>query len=339
MMKTIREKIKNKNVLFIPVFSMRSYETGRYKLNCDGNMARVLSMIYKSEIMHADILIPAIERLDKDDYNELIEKVKSKGLDNVIEFKENSGYGENAKETRDSEKIYRSLIESKMSVFEHYDLIITEPQKCTEMLINDDKVNNDKMIYWCVASETISYSPWFTREYKEIDIKIAAKVTTACATQSQVLYLKGKSYRDEFYNADFSDMKIIFFPFRLSDPSYKADTLKEMIKKLNQEVSNFKVIITDPNESSEADELLKLDNVIKMKADFPVYLSILKGRPIIPYFENADEIKHISIEEMIKYNCEIICYENKELPDRSNITKVKDDKTFYIALKRTIQKN
>jgi hypothetical protein len=134
-------------------------------------------------------------------------------------------------------------------------------------------------------------------------------------------------------------MKIIFFPFRLSDPSYKADTLKEMIKKLNQEVSNFKVIITDQNESSEADELLKLDNVIKMKADFPVYLSILKGRPIIPYFENADEIKHISIEEMIKYDCEIICYENKELPDRSNIIKVKDDKTFYIALKRTIQKN
>lgn len=331
MSKTIREKIKNKNVLFIPVFSMRSYETGEYKLNCDGNMARVLSMIYKSEIKHADILIPVAEKLDKNDYNELIEKVKSKGLDNIIEFKENSGYGENAKETRNSEKF--------LIAFEHYDLIITEPQKCTEMLINDSKIDNDKITYWCVASETISYSPWFTREYKERDIEIAAKVTTACATQSQVLYLKGKSYRDEFYNADFSDMKIIFFPFRLSDPSYKAGTFKEMIKKLNQEANNFKVIITDPNESSEADELLKLDNVIKMKADFPVYLSILKGRPIIPYFENADEIKHISIEEMIKYNCEIICYENKELPDRSNIIKVKDDETFYIALKRTIQKN
>ena len=335
--KGIRERISNKNVLFIPVVSMRSYETKKYKLNCDGNMARLLSIIYQSSIKKATIVVPDKSNIDLLDFRELSKKIYDKGLSEIVEFAFNEGYGDNAKETRESERIFLNL---EKGVGDIYDLIITEPQICTKQLIDDESIENQKLIYWCVASETINYSPWFTREFKEYDKYISSRISTACATQSQVEYLKGLSYKDEFYNANFSDVNIVFFPFRLSDPSYKAELFIDMIKRLNDDgVKNFKVIITDPNTSDISDDFTKLENVIKVQADFSVYLSILKGKPIIPYFENADEVKHISIEEMVKYGCEIICYENKELPDTSNIIKVKSDETFYTALKKTIQKN
>ena len=329
----LKDIIKGANVLFVPVLSMRSYENGLYKLNCDGNMARVLSLIYKSGIKKADIMIPDIDRLLMSDFYELNDRLVQKGLDTKISFIHNKCYGNNAYETR---KALELLIPDVN--YNSYDYIITEPQEATIQLILNEDIDNDKLIYWCVASETVNYSPWFTKEFKDSDKWIANNITTICATQSQVDFLKGKSVKDTFYDAKFSDMKIIFFPFRLSDPSYQWGKFRNMIKRLRKEnVKNFEIIVTDPNNSLDED-IKRQEGYVHVDSCFPVYISILKGKPIIPYFENADEIKHISIEEMIMYKCNIICYNNTEIPNVSNVLKVSDDEEFYQALKRLILK-
>ena len=324
----LREKLKNKNVLFIPVFSMRDYKTGKYKLNCDGNMARILSIVYSSQLNNCIITIPMKEKLDLDDFKQLLVKLKDKMIENKITFYYDDGYGVNAKETRSSKNF--SYIKKK-DVYDSFDYIVSEPQQVTNELIK--RFNNDKLIYWCVASETINYSPWFTREYKEIDKEIASKILTVCATSSQVKYLKGKSVKGEFYLSEFSNIKIIFFPFRISDESYKWELFVSMVNNLIEEgVKNFRVLYTDPNNSSGD----LSDVFVKVQNDFPVYIAILKGQPIIPYFENANEVKHISIEEMAMYNCNIICYNTKEIKC-DNITMVKNNKEFYEELKKKVR--
>ena len=61
----IRDEITNKSVLFVPIFSARSYETGIYNLALDGNMARIVSMILMGKPDKATVLIPRnISNLD-----------------------------------------------------------------------------------------------------------------------------------------------------------------------------------------------------------------------------------------------------------------------------------
>ena len=326
----LKEKIKNKVALFIPVISMRDYATGLYKLNCDGNIARILSMVYQSDIILAYITVPVYEKIDKDDFRELQLKLIDKGIKNKVTFIYSGLYGDNAAETRRSNHNVNFLFDVISP--ESIDIIIVEPQGITKQLINSSLIDNEKLIYWCVASETKYHSPWFTREFKEDDKFISGIIATACATDSQVEYFGEKAYKEEFYNPKFSDSKIIFFPFRLSDQSYQSGLFIEMICRLKSEgIKNFKVLITDPNQSC-----IEVPDAIIVQSDHSIYTAILKGKPIIPYFENADEVKHISIEEFCMYKCEVICYDNREIAYGDNIHQVPNDECFYRELKKLI---
>lgn len=333
----IKDKIRNKIAAFIPVLSMRDYQTGKYKLNCDGNMMRVLSMIYESGVKHAYITIPKLQKIDEHDFGELKKRIESKfGTLSLISFVYSDSYGSNAKETRDCRFIHYEI--SKLLAAA--EVVIIEPQG---MILNllDFKNNdvNEKLIYWCVASCTENYTPWFVKDYELIDKRIAEEIPTACATKTQVEFLKGKAYHEEFYNPKFSDMKIIFFPFRLSDPSYQAEKFRDMIIKLNQKANNsFKVLYSDPNISGIFDGMEEYD-ILKVPSDFALYISILKGAPIIPYFENADEVKHISIEEMAMYKCQIVCYDNDEIQRCENVHMIKkdDDYAFFNKLLELVE--
>lgn len=279
--------LKNKNVLFIPIYSMRNYETGFYNLANDGNMARIVSKLYELENCNIDLLIPAkSENLDK-----AISILK--GRTNIKIIKCNA-YGKNAKETREELEKFIPYIN------ENYDCIISEPNILTKYLVDNDY----KVIYWCVASITSEICPWFVEDYIEIDKYIASKAITAVSLENQVLALKGNSYVESFYNPEVFDYKTIFFPFRLSDKSYHFEELKKAIYKIkSMGYNNFKVLYTDPNNSYYE----KLDDVfVKVSPDKDIYLSILKSRPIVPYLEDPDNMIHISTYELFYYNCKVI---------------------------------
>lgn len=313
----LNDLIKNKNVLFIPVYSMRDRQTGYYNLDNDGNYARILSLLKNSAFKHATVLIPAAHiRSDRFD------------LKNV-EFKVSNGYGENAHATRlEVNKFMQELIADEH--IDDYDYIITEPNYLTLNLLNSNKL--DKLIYWCVASHTSVGDPWFVKEFTMIDKKIASLIPTAVASKSQVDGLGGKAYWDcNFYDPSLFDYTTIFFPFRLTDENYHAKEFVEIIQRLQMrtDIRPFKVLYTDVNNSGLFDNL---PGFKKISSDHDVYLQVLKSRPIIPYLEKMDMLEHISINEFTYYHCGVIALHCEYERNDPNILYINNIESLYDAL-------
>lgn len=291
----IKSYVKNKSILMIPIFSMRSYETGIYNLNADGNMARILSFLFTAEYKSAVVLVPenciGLDRVRRE--------LSKRYIDNVYFYPTNA-YGENAKQTRDEIDKFAELVSNNIESG-IYDKVISEPNYLTYYLANRFP---NKLIYWCVASVTDRGTPWFVKDYTTIDKKIARMVPTCCATESQVRELGGQSFVGEFYEPEQFDFKVIFFPFRLTDENYKAKEFAEFINKLySQGVHNFKVFYTDINDSGIFDNKEPFNKVSSNKVS---YISVLKGKPIIPYFDDSEVLMHISYKEFEYYGCKIV---------------------------------
>lgn len=291
----LKDFVNEKAVLMIPIFSMRSYETGIYNLSADGNMARILSFLLNANYKFATVLIP-----DKCSGIEEIKTILKKNNANPVYFHCTNAYGENAKQTREDVKSFLNVLMNEIDP-DPYDIIITEPNMLSwELALYFPK----KTIYWCVASVTDQGTPWFVKKYETIDRNIASLVPTCCAVQAQVNALKGKSFVGEFYDPTKFDFKVIFFPFRLTDENYKAKEFYEFVSKLyDSGKRNFKVLYTDLNESGIFSEVDPFEKVSSKKTN---YISILKGKPIIPYFDNSEVLLHISYKEFEYYGCKIV---------------------------------
>lgn len=314
------EILSHKRVLFVPVYSGRSHETGLYDLDHDGNFARLMSLCARID-MEAFILIP-----DK------IVKFPKSNNEKVI-FAQSMIYGENAKETRHRDQFESIFTTGLINVFRQgaFDYIVCEPNFITLRLSRLDEFK-DKLIYWCVASATSCGTPWFVEEYADIDKEIARNVVTACANEAQAEYLGGRSYcEQEFYAPSVFEYKTIFFPFRLTDPNYHATEFKNVINELSKrkDLTPFKVLYTDMNDSHVFDGY---KNMKQISSDHDVYINVLKGRPIIPYLENDNVLEHISIREFLHYHCELIMLSQKFKRLSYNITYIDDISCLYDAL-------
>ena len=295
---TLKDYIKRKSVLFIPVYSARSHETGIYNLEHDGNFARIVSLLKSSNFGYADVLVPL---------NSILPNVK---IDNV-NFVKTDCYGSNAKETRDSSRLFIHYLTTH-AADETYDIIVSEPNALTSVLCTLPTYK-EKIIYWCVASVTNEGTPWFVQDYEQLDKYIAKKIPTAVANEAQKLALKGRSFVEpEFYRPEYFTEKVIYFPFRLTDKSYHAKEFAETILKIveNEPDLKFKVFYPDMNDCGLFDELN--ENIfVKVPANHSLYLQLLKSKPIIPYLENSDLIEHISIHEFQFYECPLIMFKPK----------------------------
>ena len=307
----IRDEITGKSVLFVPVFSARSYETGIYNLALDGNMARIVSMVLTGKPRKATILVPTkIINLD------VISK-RLKGIN--VNFVRCSAYGENAYATRMNGAKFVDFINFAFDPSD-FDILVLEPN--TLLLSKGLSIfENTRIIYWCVASTTSKGTPWFTEKFIDIDKEIAAKYPTECVLQTQVDALGGLSYADEkgFYDVSLFDYDTIFFPFRLTDQNYHADDVKRAVQKLKKAgYDKFRLLYTDTNDSGRFYE--DPDTFIKIPSQKEVYIGILKSRPIIPYLEDTDVLTHINIHEMMYYGCRLIMFRNETYKGYDNVT-------------------
>lgn len=330
----IRNEITDKSVLFIPIFSARSYETGIYNLALDGNMARIVSMILMGKPKHATVLIPDnISNLDV-----IMRQLRDGDSENRIEkiFVRCNAYGENAYATRMNGNKFAEFINDKFDRND-FDIIVIEPNTLADKKYFY-QFRNAKIIYWCVASITSKGTPWFTEKFVDMDKKIASEFDTECILKTQVEALGGLSYDDHdgFYNPESFDYQTIFFPFRLSDKNYHTYEFKESIHKLKKICYNkFKVLYTDVNDSGYFYE--DEDTFIKVPSQKEVYLEILKAKPIIPYLENTDILTHINIHEMLYYGCRIIMFENETYKNVENVSFIKTIDELSEELKRRIE--
>lgn len=337
----LRDMIAGKRVLFIPVYSMRSYETGLYDLSCDGNMARIMSIILTSNVEHATITIPSHDMLSADVSEVIHGKFKPTEITQRITLLNCDGYGLNAYATRTSDDIIKNIRNKCGDAYlSSYDMIIVEPQEAAKKLLSI-KLSGEitsELLYWCVASRTSKGNVWFTDDFVEDDLFLASRMQTACATKSQVEFLGGKSFIAEFYDLASCNKPVIFFPFRLSDEEYCASKLAEMLAAYVKEYNDwFDLLVTDPNSIGLDAFTSHGISPIKAPTTHSIYMAILKGKPLIPYFAQADVIKHISAEEMVQCGCDILMYENEEYASFSNVHMVRDDNEFYLCLRHYLQ--
>ena len=165
------EKIlKNKKVLFIPIISMRSYKNNKYNLFSDGNINRVLYKIKKSNC-DATLTIP--KNYDEKSYIELLNFIKRLKLNVKIIISD--FYGKNALETR----LKR---EQNLNIdFNNFDYVVIEPNYLCYDLINNNKIDLKKIIFWNVVSNTNNRVIDFVKDFDIINHKISKKIICCSA--------------------------------------------------------------------------------------------------------------------------------------------------------------
>ena len=316
----IEKIIKNKNVLMIPVYSTRSYESGVYDMMSDGNTSKFLMKILKSEAKEIDIFYP------KNSKNiECIKELTNKYAKCRVTWSARE-YGKNAHETRNmGQKFYNYIMGSG----KQYDYIISEIDTLAEITVASHSrfCNPDNFIYWA-GSWNANGTRWDDEEQCNINRMIAKNITTACLLEGQVDLYKGKSFFDNcIYDPKYFDKQVIFFPFRLSDKSYHAEEFKNIIHELkNEGYDNFVVLFTDVNDSHIFDKEL-INGFIKIPYNKFVYLAILKGKPIIPYLDDITKNYHSNIYEFLYYNCDIIMLKNNMFGSTTQIENIKELKS------------
>ena len=324
------EMVSGKNVLFVPTYSMRSYETGKYDLLADGNFARVLSLIKNGGCGYATVAVPRLYMLRDGTVDRFCDLV----VDHDRSFTMINGYGKNANETRFSHELFNEVV----SVAHLYDLIIVEQEQLALDLINSSEIDNGKLVFWCVASHVKGHEIWFVDGHKHLDRLIASEVPTVCANEKQVEWLGGKSFVGFFYDVRGTFKPTVFFPFRLSDPEYHFyDKLIRFLDVI-QETSGdaYDLLLTDPNESLDMSRVGHQRPLV-VSNDHALYMAVLKGKPIVPYFAEVDVIRHISIEEIVQAGCCVITYKNKTYDMMPNVHMAENDDEFIRLLKHAIE--
>jgi hypothetical protein len=90
-----------------------------------------------------------------------------------------------------------------------------------------------------------------------------------------------------------------------------VDLFEKTIDKLIKDgIDNFVVLYTDPNDSHLLDEK-NSDIYIKVSSNKFVYQAILKGQPIVPYFDDTTKNYHSNIFEFNYYGCDVITNEKE----------------------------
>ena len=324
------EMVSGKNVLFVPTYSMRSYETGKYDLSADGNFARVLSFVKNSNCGYVTVTVPKLNMLKDGTVDYLYDLVAGHDMS----FAPINGYGANANGTRFSHELFKEVVPIAYT----YDLIVIEQEQLALDLIHSRKVDNSKLVFWCVASHVKGHEIWFVDGHKHLDKLIASEIPTVCANEKQVEWLGGKSFVGFFYDVRGAFKPTVFFPFRLSDPEYHFyDKLIRFLDVI-QETSGdaYDLLLTDPNESLDMSRIGHQRPLV-VSNNHALYMAVLKGKPIVPYFAEVDVIRHISIEEMVQAGCCIITYENETYDMMPNVHMADDDEEFIRLLKHAIE--
>jgi hypothetical protein len=318
----IDELNKVSKILFIPIVSMRNYDTGLYDLACDGNINRILSTI---SLLNDNILINITLPKNSTNIDFLTNSIKLLNKKVKLIFVDGL-YGINANATR---KNTAWLDFIRKNVY-NYDKIIFEPNIIGSILLD----NSIKFIYWCPVSNTINSTISFVNEFDELDKKIASICTTYVCTKSQQQYLKGKSIVDNSmlinigkFNIVEFNKPIIYLPFRLSDKGYKIEYICQILLELENNF-DFMVAYSSPNNVPLP---VELKNSYKVFSDRIFYNFMLNNKKVcIPFLENPDEILHMSLFEMINNNTFVIGHQNKMFDFDINLNNESELKTALI---------
>lgn len=294
------------NVLFIPIFSMRSYETGKYAILKDGNFQLTMARVLASDFDRIFVAVPD----DASDYEDLLTRFKD--FQKVYFWK--MKYGKNAVETREQ---FWKLNAAFLKVFpEEYDV---------QLVISDitGYPGNMPVIYNFNITKLPELDRPYIDRFFEQDLKsIEQSLFTTVINPRQREYIL--EVRPDLMNkvvvnykvahermlpkgmAGGNDQKMIFWPFRISDKAYEWEKFLAAFEEqaLNSE---YIIVATDPNDTLHTDASF----VMKVKPTKEMYYQILATRPIIVMLDDIDTVLHPGTIEFLYYKCPIITYKSK----------------------------
>lgn len=293
--------------LIVPIYSMRSYETGKYSILKDGNFKLQINRMNWDH----DILIIPKNTSDLDEFLDL----------GILPFDQvkTAEYGENAYETR---KIFWK---KNQAYLDAYGLpIVTD---ITGYTGNNELINNFNI------TKDPEVSRWYIDEFIDIDVESCKR--------AKKTYVLNEGQRDYLLSID-PDLNVevntkviskryfdqvgvqqpwpmpefdIFFPFRLTDPAYSF----EQVVFQNE---GSTILVTDPNDSYKN----QFGNVTKKRFTKREYYGIIYTRPKIIYNENPNKVFHPGLADFIYFGCDIEC--PYTLPTLEDVL-IEDKDNFY----------
>lgn len=282
--------------LIVPIYSMRSYETGKYSLLKDGNLQLHLNRHTDGDI----IVVPPQDKCE--DLSELRKYFPEIQFISV-------NYRENAYETRKNFWEYNTFVIDGLIEYCGCDALVTD--------ITGYSGNNKVYFNFNITKDPEVERPYID-EFIYTDVESVNKsafttVLNECQKQTLVdygadpdkIYVNQRVVKPgvpERFLDGHEPIKIkeFFFPFRLSDPCYKFDIAYKVLDSYNEGII---LRITDPNDTWDKE---KHPNCVLSKYTKQEYYAVLKGQPRILYFENAEKVFHPGLGELIYFKCDLI---------------------------------
>lgn len=313
------------NVLFIPIYSMRSYETGEYSILKDGNFQLTMARILASDFDRVYVAVPT----EASDFEEVLEKYGKGERVFFVQMK----YGANAVATRDF--FWVANADHMKSLEVNADLLITD-------------ITGYKGPLRVVFNFNITKLPELDRPYidrffeSDLD-SIERSVFTTVINPRQREYIlevrpdlidkvivNMKCAHDAFLPR-FIDQnvpnKVIFWPFRISDRAYKFAEFIETFEAQRLYDQGYKVVVTDPNDTLG---LITRPYLTVVKPTKIQYYEMLSARPTIVMLDDIDTVLHPGTVEFLWYGCPTITMASKLLADNPNEIRNLDDLSFRL---------
>ncbi|QQV88903.1 hypothetical protein [Providencia phage PSTRCR_121] len=278
----------------IPIYSMRSYKTGKYSLLKDGNLQLHLNRHQDGDI----IGVPLKENCEDLDL--------LKQYFPHITFQE-LFYSKNAYKTRSEFWSQNSWGVDQLMDFYGCDALVTDvtgykgprPFFNNFNITMDPEVERpyiDEFIYTDVDSVNRSvYTTVLNECQKEVLVRYGVEPDLIYVNQRVVKPGVPEAYLDGHEPITVDG---VFFPFRISDKCYDFEGVYNSCYE-----QGVTMIVTDPNDTL-VPEVYTLCRPIKPSKQ--EYYAILSSKPVIDYRENAEKVFHPGLAEFIYFGCKII---------------------------------
>lgn len=301
--------LDGKSIVYVPIYSMFDHQSGLVDLECDGNVNRWMTNLYKSGQTWKKMVIFGPSRdLAKSEESFMSFKSKLERNFSSFEYVESRAFSGGAKKQRSSAfpaEIFPDVLDRLLEC----DVAIVESQELFRAFLAAKTSGqwDGKLVYWCPVCAT-SKTRSFLEESRDADLDcFRCSDHIIVATEEQATYLKmnmipisritvAREFIDrelpmfKSYDVDSEALKevedaiksgklCIYLPFRLSDEGYKIWEILEVIytRLVNGDLEAF---VPNLNGSS-SQELVKLCKSHGCQlSDDQITLAISKFKPI-----------------------------------------------------------
>ena len=319
-------------VLWIPIFSMRSYETGKYAITKDGNFQLTLARVLASDFDHITIAIP-FQVSDFEEFIELDAIVEALATRD-IEFKL-LNYGANAVDTRkifwrENQEFFYSpeILEFDLVITDitgysgsmSYDLPFINNFNVTKLPELNRSYIDQFFDLDLVAMNNALFTTVINPRQREYILEVAPHLADKVMAYTKVAH--SDLLPVDHTTKLFTPCEDIFWPFRISDKAYQFEEFLKMYYDSGLYKTN-KLIVSDPNNSFDWAKVPRGSSSIELiKPSKEEYYKILAKHPYVIMLDDIDTVLHPGTIELMYYGVKLITYENKLIPHKGMITDI-----------------